>query len=98
MEIFNWELFKILDFSFEIWGFLFKFWKIGGVGVLDERWNFKQCYHRTADVSNLKIMERLNIERRKLVVTKMGNKNLETWDVSKEKYENLRNFEYLPIC
>ena len=46
-----------------------------------------------ADVSNLKINERSNVERPNLRVTKIANKNWESWFISKGKYENSQNCE-----
>ena len=46
-----------------------------------------------ADVLNLKINERLKVERPNLRVNIIGNRNSENWFLSKCKYENLQNFE-----
>ena len=46
-----------------------------------------------ADVSNLKINERTNVERLNLRVAKIGNKNCENGFITKGKYENWRNCE-----
>ena len=46
-----------------------------------------------ADGSDLKINERSNVERPKLRVTEIGNKNWEKWFMSKGKYENWWNCE-----
>ena len=59
--------------------------------------NFKQLNSRMADVSNLKINERANVERPNLWVTKKGHKNWENWFISKGKYETWWNFEYYGI-
>ena len=41
-----------------------------------------------ADISNLKINERSNVERPNLRDTETGNKNWENWFISKGKCEN----------
>ena len=44
---------------------------------MDEGKKFKQFNFRMADVLNLKINERSNVERPNIRVTEMGNKNEE---------------------
>ena len=46
-----------------------------------------------AEVSNLKMNERLNVEWPNQRFTKMGNKNWENWLISKDEYENSWNCE-----
>ena len=50
-----------------------------------------------ANVSNLRINQRSNVERPNLRVTKIGNKNLEDWFVSKGENKNWQNCEQCGI-
>ena len=52
---------------------------------MNEGSNFKQYIFRIADVSNLKINALSNVERLKLSVNKIGNKNLQNLIISKGK-------------
>ena len=49
---------------------------------MDEGWHFKQQNFRMADVLNLNINERFNVERANLRVTKIRNEN---WEVETSK-------------
>ena len=49
--------------------------------------------YRIADVTNLKINERSNVEWPNLPVTEVGNQNLKNWFMTKGKYESWKNCE-----